>query len=87
MVLFAGLWAEGDDETLVYALRHSQAEGAHQVQWDGLVAGRTKRVVLHRWNQLLKSVRGWHEMRFEDVVWDIYAPMFSHDAGVIDLTG
>jgi hypothetical protein len=85
MVLSIGLWAEGDDEALLSALLDSQAKGAHQVKWDELVEGRTKRVVLHRWNQLLKLVRGWHKMEFMDVVWDRYTSMFSWDAGVIEI--
>ena len=64
----AGEWGEGDDTTMVAALRRARAASEADVDWAGLVRGRTLSQIKRRFKDLRQAIPKNHKLTFAEVV-------------------
>lgn len=64
----AGEWGEGDDTTMVAALRRARAASEADVDWAGLVRGRTLSQIKRRFKDLRQAIPKNHQLTFAEVV-------------------
>jgi hypothetical protein len=64
----AGEWGAGDDTTMVAALRRARAASEADVDWAGLVRGRTLSQIKRRFKDLRQAIPKNHKLTFAEVV-------------------
>jgi hypothetical protein len=64
----AGEWGAGDDTTMVAALRRARAASEVDVDWAGLVRGRTLSQIKRRFKDLRQAIPKNHKLTFAEVV-------------------
>ena len=64
----AGEWGAGDDTTMVAALRRARAASEADVDWAGLVRGRTLSQIKRRLKDLRQAIPKNHKLTFAEVV-------------------
>ena len=67
----AGEWGAGDDTTMVAALRRARAASEADVDWAGLVRGRTLSQIKRRFKDLRQAIPKDHKLSFAEVVQDL----------------